>query len=403
MVSIFKTTLLAPTIKYHSNALSSNGLAKVNNKPWWIFFGKFLCTVSIITIVFNQSAVADHDQIDASGHPSDIRADGHGPIGVMGDHIHKSGEWMISYRFMRMWMEGNRDGTNSIQPDEIVTTVNNRFANEAGQPNTLRVVPLRMYMDMHMLGAMYAPSDRVTFMAMGQYLYKDMDHITYQGGAGTTIRGSFTTRSVGIGDTKLSALIKILKSTSHHLHLNVGLSIPTGSITKEDEIFKPNGTNRRERLPYPMQLGSGTIDLLPGLTYSGKSQQLGWGGQISSVLRTSENDQNYSIGDEHKITGWTSYMWRPWVSTSIRMSGQYSGKIDGIDSEIVLPVQTADPNNQGGRRVDVHFGVNIAGQKDIGIAGHRLALEIGLPIYQDLNGPQMETDWILSLGYQYAF
>ena len=85
------------------------------------------------------------------------------------------------------------------------------------------------------------------------------------------------------------------------------------------------------------------------------------------------------------------------------MSGQYSGKIDGIDSEIVLPVQTADPNNQGGRRVDVHFGVNIAGQKDIGIAGHRLALEIGLPIYQDLNGPQMETDWILSLGYQYAF
>ena len=151
MVSIFKTTLLAPTIKYHSNALSSNGLAKVNNKSWWIFFGKFLCTVSIITIVFNQPAVADHDQIDASGYPSDIRADGHGPIGVMGDHIHKSGEWMISYRFMRMWMEGNRDGTNSIQPDEIVTTVNNRFANEAGQPNTLRVVPLRMYMDMHRL------------------------------------------------------------------------------------------------------------------------------------------------------------------------------------------------------------------------------------------------------------
>jgi hypothetical protein len=33
--------------------------------------------------------------------------------------------------------------------------------------------------------------------------------------------------------------------------------------------------------------------------------------------------------------------------------------------------------------------------------GHRIGLEVGKPIYQDLNGPQMETDLVWSLGYQF--
>jgi hypothetical protein len=35
------------------------------------------------------------------------RPDGHAPISVMGDHYHKKGEFMFSYRFMPMWMEDN--------------------------------------------------------------------------------------------------------------------------------------------------------------------------------------------------------------------------------------------------------------------------------------------------------
>lgn len=30
------------------------------------------------------------------------RPDGHAPIGIMGDHYHKKGEWMLSYRMMTM-------------------------------------------------------------------------------------------------------------------------------------------------------------------------------------------------------------------------------------------------------------------------------------------------------------
>lgn len=38
--------------------------------------------------------------------------DDHAPLGVMGDHVHNAGEFMVSYRFSRMSMEGNRDGTS---------------------------------------------------------------------------------------------------------------------------------------------------------------------------------------------------------------------------------------------------------------------------------------------------
>ncbi len=35
---------------------------------------------------------------------SSARPDGHAPISVMGDHYHKKGEFMLSYRYMPMWM-----------------------------------------------------------------------------------------------------------------------------------------------------------------------------------------------------------------------------------------------------------------------------------------------------------
>ena len=48
------------------------------------------------------------------------RPDSHAPIGVMGDHTHSAGEVMLSYRFMRMSMEGNRDGTDHVDPQPTI-------------------------------------------------------------------------------------------------------------------------------------------------------------------------------------------------------------------------------------------------------------------------------------------
>lgn len=346
--------------------------------------------------------------VKGGGHHHGVRADGHAPIGVMGDHMHKKGEWMLSYRYMRMNMEGNRIGTNSISPEEIVTTVPNH--NPVVTPNGmtvtppfLRVVPTRMTMDMHMLGAMYAPSDNITLMAMLPLIRKDMDHITFSPMPGANLIGGFKTKSEGVGDVKLGALYRLLDVGRNHVHLNMGISAPTGSLQERDDIFDPFGRTPEVRLPYAMQLGTGTWDLLPGVTYTGRERDLSWGAQYSAEIRLEdENSEGYSWGDKHSFTGWVAYQFAPWISTSIRAKYSTQSDIEGFDSQIGGPIQTAHPANFGGKKLDLMGGVNLM-VPDGPLKGHRLALEAGAPVYQDLNGPQLETDWMFTLGWQKAF
>lgn len=328
------------------------------------------------------------------------RADGHAPIGVMGDHLHKKGEWMFSYRRMHMVMDGNRIGDESVSDADILA-VPNRFG---PMPAGLRVIPSKMTMDMDMFGFMVAPSDNVTLMAMLNFVEKEMDHTTYNA-AGTAVLGTFKAKARGIGDLPLTALIRLYDDDVHHFHLNAGVSAPVGSIIKRDEIFTPmmGGTWTTVRLPYAMQLGSGTWDALPGITYHGKAGDFTWGAQYRATLRMEdENDEGYRLGDIHEGTAWVAYQWAPWISTSVRVIGKTQDSIHGIDAEISGPNQTANPDFYGGETVSLVGGVNFAVQDGL-FGGHRVAIEAGAPVYQDLNGPQMETDWTLTVGWQKAF
>ncbi len=329
------------------------------------------------------------------------RADAHGPIGVMGEHLHPRGGWMLSYRYMQMGMKGNLIGDDNVSPEEIIATTPNRFFGTPMQPANLRVVPTEMRMEMHMLSAMFAPTDNITLMTMLPIVRKEMDHITFNG-AGSARLGEFTTESNGIGDLGFGALIGLYDDGNTKIMLNAGVSVPTGSITKIDQVLAPNGMTPTLRLPYAMQLGTGTFDLLPGITIVSRLGDFTFGGQYKARLHTGDNDEGYSWGDKHELTGWLAYQWAPWISTSVRVAGMTQEEIDGIDTNIVAPVQTANPDFFGGERVDLLLGINLLGTSGP-LKGHRLALEAGAPIYQDLNGPQMETDYLFTIGWQKAF
>jgi len=350
---------------------------------------------SLLTWSMNAKAESSH----AHHH---LHTNSLAPIGVMGNHMHEKGKFMMSYRFMRMDMDGSQIGTSNVAPETIATTIPNRFFGMPGQPPTLRVVPTQMTTDMHMVGAMYAPTDNITLMAMGMYLDREMDHLTFQGGAGTTRLGTFTTRAQGLGDTKASALINLHKSKVHKVHFNAGFSLPTGSISEEDEILTPMNARPTVKLPYAMQLGSGTYDLLPGITYNGIYNQWGWGAQYSATLRLGRNNADYSLGNKHQFTTWGNYAIKPAVSVSARVTAESEGAIDGIDSQIIAPVQTADPDNYGGERISTSLGINTVVPNGI-LKGHRFSLEGTVPVYQDLNGPQLERDYAITFGWSKAF
>lgn len=320
----------------------------------------------------------------------------------MGDHMmHNKGEAMVSFRYMFMDMEGNRIGTNRVSPDFIVQNVPNRFFGLPMQPPTLRIVPTDMTMDMLMLGFMWAPSDLTTLTIMGSYVSKEMNHVTYMGPAGTDVLGTFKTEAQGLGDTRLSAMIRLYEKPVHKIHLDVGISAPTGSTTETDSVLTPMNTRPTVRLPYAMQLGSGTWDFRPGLTYNGSADRLAWGAQYAGTFRLGD-DNGYDWGQVHEITGWALWKFGSSMSGSVRLAWEDREGINGIDREIVGPVQTADPDNYGGEWLFGYLGISFSGQSGW-FRGQRLAVEAGWPIRQDLDGPQMETDFRLTAGWQYGF
>lgn len=304
----------------------------------------------------------------------DGQPESHAPIGVMGDHLHKEGGWMASYRFRTMGMSGSLQGTSDVSDQQIL--------------KNFMVTPTKMTMSGHMLGLMYAPTDDATIMVMVPYMNKSMEHLTRRG-----IR--FTTNSSGVGDIKVTGLINLWSNEKHRLHLNAGIALPTGSIDARDTT--PMGPD--SVLPYPMQLGSGTLDLMPGLTYTGQNEDWSWGAQAIGTIRTGKNKRGYSLGNVGDFSVWGAKKWNNNVSTSLRLNALTWGDVSGQDSRLnPMAIPTAVAGQRAGNRFDLLLGIN----GDFG-NGHRLAIEGGLPLHQSVDGFQLKTDYVLTAGWQLSW
>ncbi len=313
------------------------------------------------------------------------RADSHGPIGGMGDHTHNEGEFMFTYKYMRMFMDGNRDGTKRQSKSDVL--------------QDFFVTPTDMTTQMHMFNFMYGLNQTVTLTAMIPYVLKSMDHETRTG-------VKFRTKTSGFGDIRLGSLVRLYAFEtpsigSHRFHFNAGVSLPTGDIKATGAT--PLGVTR---LPYPMQLGSGTVDLMPGLTYAGGLNNVSWGAQAIGTIRLGDNNQGYALGDEYEVSAYGAYQWAKWVSNSVRFKWKDWDNYEGRDSNItrvnpmgVPLVPTAESSRRGGERLDILLGVNVLFPEVMELENH-LGVEVGLPLYQNLNGPQLESDYSFFIGWQ---
>ena len=306
------------------------------------------------------------------------RPDSHAPIGVMGDHVMDEGELMLTYRYMDMQMDGNRSGTNRVSTP---------------LPGFM-VSPLSMDMKMHMLGAMYAPTEKLTLSVMVPVLSISMDHRINMNNV------EFSTEADGLGDITLASVYQLNETKNSQLLFNFALSLPTGSIDEKDDIPVSNGVP--VQLPYPMQTGSGSYAVTPGLTYSQSYQQWSWGVQGLYTYRLDENDNGYTLGDKFNASLWAAKPLNHSISVSARLNALDWANIDGADRTLAAnpTVPTKNPELWGGTRVDALVGVNYVAHS---LNHLRFALEVGTPVYQDLNGPQLETDLVLTVGSQYTF
>ena len=205
----------------------------------------------------------------------------------------------------------------------------------------------------------------------------------------------------GFGDIKIHALYGVVKSLNHQLILSAGLSLPTGSTRIQgtaDDMMYPN-----RRYPYAMQLGSGTFEALPCVSYLYQKNKFSLSGQASGIVRIRQNTEGYQLGNEATLNTWAAYQWLPFLSSSLRFEGTIADKISGKDPTLyAFNELSANTANYGGKRLNCAIGAIFQAKKGI-FNRNCLGLEYNLPVYQNLNGTQMSAQYGLAASWAMMF
>lgn len=315
------------------------------------------------------------------------------PAGVMISHVHEKNEWMVSYKYMNMYMNGVLSGTKQIDKNEL-------FVNYL-------MAPEKMQMDMHMIMAMYGITDNLTLMTMFNYQATSMDMAMFVAGGGhnhngaTGNRTGHAMRTSGIGDIKLHAIYALINNGNKQLLISTGINIPTGNIELKgagNDMMYPN-----QHLPYSMQLGSGSFELMPGINFMSQRGAITFSSQLSSTLRTGYNRIGYKLGNETSLNTWLAWQWNGYISSSIRIEGVISDRISGYDPALYYYNEpSSNPYNYGGQKMNCYIG-SLFHFKKACMKKSRLAIEYGIPVYQYLNGLQMELKSTLYASWSITF
>jgi hypothetical protein len=196
-------------------------------------------------------------------------------------------------------------------------------------------------------------------------------------------------------------MFRLFDKGIHHAHVTAGLSAPTGDV---DVQMTRNHQVDGGFYDYGMQLGSGTWDFKPSLTYTGHLDQFSWGAQANGIVRMEDkNKSGYALGNMFQATAWGGYNLTHWLTASVRgvytlqdgIQGQFNGRIN--------PFGPMDyPANYGGKYWDVGFGLSaVVPSGDL--AGNRLSVEWLQPVEDNVNGYQLERDGALSATWSVAF
>jgi hypothetical protein len=217
----------------------------------------------------------------------------------------------------------------------------------------------------------------------------------------------------GVGDTGMYALFKLLGTPDHRINMTLGITAPTGNVglqmrhTMGQEShggMVANPGTSGGFYDYGMQLGSGTWDFKPSMTYTGNYDDWSWGAQVNGTKRLeNKNESGYALGDIIQSTAWSSYQLLNWLSTSVRgvytvqggVKGEYNGFIDKMGP-------TDYPRNYGGKYWDVGFGIN-AFVPSGDLVGNNLSFEWLQPVSTDVNGYQLNRDGALAATWSYMF
>jgi hypothetical protein len=302
------------------------------------------------------------------------RPDGIAPPGVTGDFTLKTGHALFSYRYSVVGYQGNLIGSHLATAGRVLQQFN--------------YAPTTMFRQQHLFLLEYGLTDDLTAMLQLPIQENSINYLTSAGGI---VHDAYTQ----LGDISLWALYALKRWKTQQIHANLGISVPTNLLQTLNNFSLPGSVH----LSYPMRVGSGSYELLPGLTYRGQTENWTWGMQSIVTIPLGFNRYSYELGNQIDLNAWAWRRLSRGFAASGRLHGMGWGNIRGMDPNLTPTlVETNAPGLQGGTRLDLLFG----GQYYIPwkrVPGNWLSIESGFPIYQNLHGPQPRATWLLNAGW----
>ena len=208
--------------------------------------------------------------------------------------------------------------------------------------------------------------------------YSDRFHTTIAEGD-TAIS---TSRASGLGDVRLMARYQNF-SPEQSFSFQFGLKLPTGRF---DQNFAA-GPQAGELLDRGLQLGTGTTDLLAGVSwFTRPAENLGCFAQVTLQQPLAAHAgflPSTSLTISSGVRWLNSSRFTPQLQLNLKAEGREHGA-------------EADTPNSGSTMVYLSPGMTAE------LTAHTSAFVfVQLPVYQRVNGLQLEPRWLLSLGLRF--
>ncbi len=297
----------------------------------------------------------------------------------------------FGYEYIQADFQDYQDGTKRLSIADVMA---------AGFP----VVPAEITQEAHLFKIGYELNDRTVINFQIPMIRQSTFHFGNPAVLPPQFE-EFTIDTQGLGDIGLSASYVAWTKGRHAIAIDTGFSFPTGSI---DEFGRtPRDAAADTLVPYTMQLGSGTVDFKPAITYVGSSEWLEWGTRAQGNIRLGKNSRDYSLSNRFALRNWITLTTFKTFQPSLRLATEVWDRIHGADEELFIirpdgsrftPAPVTDPELFGGEKVSVGLGVRIPIRKGF-MQGQTIELEGSIPVYQSLNGPQPGEAWRFSIAW----
>ena len=343
-----------------------------------------LLALAALTLLAAQAEARPQDLLGSDG-TSYLRPDDEPPVGVLGAAAAAAGDLTVTWN----WESTERSGVRVGDEEGALTDA-------VGDPRVATAGVTSARAEEHRFGVHFELREGLDLDLV--LPYRDARLVAQDPDGG----GSLRQRANGLGDLEIGALWTRPSDDADSLTYGLALGLPTGSTDEKDRGAGGDGA----QLPYFIQPGNGAWSFTPRAYVVGKTEEWSWGYGGHYTARVGLGGEDWHKGNELELGAWASNRINRDTSISLRLEGRHADGVSGRDAKIEAVDEASgltatnfhDAGNTGGTLLRMFAGLN-----HVGTRGNRFALEIGVPLHEDVRGVQVSTGMTYGLGWRYSF